>query len=243
MNLSAAILDPMLRADPVGPRITYYDDDTGVAGDNAANTAMVLRTFDNLGTLQALPGDDDSTGLGTPNGISYLCGLVPDSAVLRSIGGSQCTAAAVANGGGTGTTSTTTVTTPGTTTPGSSTTTPGGSTTVVTTTTTPGSTKTKTKTVTKKTCTVPKRLSYVQHPAYPVRETRAVVYINGKKAKTVAGKRIVDVVMIRPKATKFTLKLVATLSDGEVVSHSYSYKGCKLTASTYKVLSKPTHRA
>jgi uncharacterized protein (TIGR03089 family) len=29
MNLSAAILDPMLRADPVGPRITYYDDGTG----------------------------------------------------------------------------------------------------------------------------------------------------------------------------------------------------------------------
>ena len=28
-TLSAAILDPMLRADPVGPRITYYDDATG----------------------------------------------------------------------------------------------------------------------------------------------------------------------------------------------------------------------
>lgn len=28
-NLSAAILDPLLRTDPVGPRITYYDDTTG----------------------------------------------------------------------------------------------------------------------------------------------------------------------------------------------------------------------
>lgn len=28
-TLSGAILDPMLRADPVGPRITYYDDATG----------------------------------------------------------------------------------------------------------------------------------------------------------------------------------------------------------------------
>jgi uncharacterized protein (TIGR03089 family) len=28
-TLSGAILDPMLRADPVGPRITYYDDTTG----------------------------------------------------------------------------------------------------------------------------------------------------------------------------------------------------------------------
>jgi len=29
VTLSGAILDPMLRADPVGPRITYYDDATG----------------------------------------------------------------------------------------------------------------------------------------------------------------------------------------------------------------------
>jgi uncharacterized protein (TIGR03089 family) len=29
LTLSGAILDPMLRADPVGPRITYYDDATG----------------------------------------------------------------------------------------------------------------------------------------------------------------------------------------------------------------------
>ncbi|HTZ14919.1 MAG TPA: TIGR03089 family protein [Mycobacterium sp.] len=28
-TLSAAVLDPMLRADPVGPRITYYDDASG----------------------------------------------------------------------------------------------------------------------------------------------------------------------------------------------------------------------
>jgi uncharacterized protein (TIGR03089 family) len=29
LTLSGAVLDPMLRADPVGPRITYYDDATG----------------------------------------------------------------------------------------------------------------------------------------------------------------------------------------------------------------------
>lgn len=28
-NLASAILDPMMRADPVGPRITYYDDASG----------------------------------------------------------------------------------------------------------------------------------------------------------------------------------------------------------------------
>lgn len=42
-TLSGAILDPMLRADPVGPRITYYDDATGerieLSGVTLANWA------------------------------------------------------------------------------------------------------------------------------------------------------------------------------------------------------------
>ena len=54
-TLSAAILDPMLRADPVGPRITYYDDDTGerielsavTLANWAAKTGNLLR--DELG--------------------------------------------------------------------------------------------------------------------------------------------------------------------------------------------------
>ena len=29
MTLSAAIVDPLMARDPVGPRITYYDDATG----------------------------------------------------------------------------------------------------------------------------------------------------------------------------------------------------------------------
>ncbi len=37
-TLSAAILDPMLRADPVGPRITYYDDATGERVELSAAT-------------------------------------------------------------------------------------------------------------------------------------------------------------------------------------------------------------
>jgi uncharacterized protein (TIGR03089 family) len=43
ITLSGAILDPMLRADPVGPRITYYDDATGerieLSGVTLANWA------------------------------------------------------------------------------------------------------------------------------------------------------------------------------------------------------------
>ena len=55
INLSAAILEPMLRADPVGPRITYYDDATGerielsavTLANWAAKTGNLLR--DELG--------------------------------------------------------------------------------------------------------------------------------------------------------------------------------------------------
>jgi uncharacterized protein (TIGR03089 family) len=54
-NLSQAILDPLLRADPVGPRITYYDDATGerielsaaTLANWAAKTGNLLR--DELG--------------------------------------------------------------------------------------------------------------------------------------------------------------------------------------------------
>jgi uncharacterized protein (TIGR03089 family) len=55
VTLSAAILDPMLRSDPVGPRITYYDDATGerielsaaTLANWAAKTGNLLR--DELG--------------------------------------------------------------------------------------------------------------------------------------------------------------------------------------------------
>jgi uncharacterized protein (TIGR03089 family) len=55
ITLSAAMLDPMLRADPVGPRITYYDDATGerielsavTLANWAAKTGNLLR--DELG--------------------------------------------------------------------------------------------------------------------------------------------------------------------------------------------------
>jgi uncharacterized protein (TIGR03089 family) len=55
LTLSGAILDPMLRADPVGPRITYYDDATGerielsavTLANWAAKTGNLLR--DELG--------------------------------------------------------------------------------------------------------------------------------------------------------------------------------------------------
>lgn len=56
MNLTQALLDPLLKADPMGPRITYYDDATGerielstvTLANWAAKTANLLR--DELGT-------------------------------------------------------------------------------------------------------------------------------------------------------------------------------------------------
>lgn len=55
VTLTGSVLDPILRADPVGPRITYYDDATGerielsavTLGNWAAKTANLLR--DELG--------------------------------------------------------------------------------------------------------------------------------------------------------------------------------------------------
>ncbi len=55
MNLTDALLDPLLKADPMGPRITYYDDATGerielstaTLANWAAKTANLLR--DELG--------------------------------------------------------------------------------------------------------------------------------------------------------------------------------------------------
>ena len=50
-NLTAALLDPLLARDPMGPRITYYDDATGerielstvTLANWAAKTANLLR--------------------------------------------------------------------------------------------------------------------------------------------------------------------------------------------------------
>ncbi len=44
-TLSGAILDPMLRADPVGPRITYYDDAVGAAGERIELSAVTLANW------------------------------------------------------------------------------------------------------------------------------------------------------------------------------------------------------
>jgi uncharacterized protein (TIGR03089 family) len=44
-TLSGAILDPMVRADPVGPRITYYDDAVGATGLRIELSAVTLANW------------------------------------------------------------------------------------------------------------------------------------------------------------------------------------------------------
>jgi hypothetical protein len=85
-------------------------------------------------------------------------------------------------------------------------------------------------------CTLPRRLVFAQHPAAPVREIRAVLYVDGRRIRTVSGRRITAVSLTRPGAAKFTLTVVATLSDGEVVSHRLSYSGCTHGATRTRVL-------
>ena len=53
--------------------------------DASAGTSTVLRKFDELLTLHELPGYDDSTGLGTPFGITFLKALAPGSATLAHL--------------------------------------------------------------------------------------------------------------------------------------------------------------
>jgi subtilase family serine protease len=180
------------------------------SGDNDA-----LST--NGGDFTAGTGYDMASGLGSPVVASLapaLCNLVTAPASTSTTSTTTTTTA----------TQTTTVPVP-----------------VVVTKTVPSPTKTvtRTKTVTKAVCRVPAELSFVQHPAYPVRATKVLVYINGKLVKTVRGKRIVDVLLKRPKATKFKLKLIVTLSTDGVITHQSTYNGCKVSRVVTKLVHKP----
>jgi hypothetical protein len=48
----------------------------------------------------------------------------------------------------------------------------------------------------------------------------------------------VDVVIRRPKATRYRLTLIATLSNGEVVEHTVVFNGCRHGKLKTKVLHK-----
>lgn len=165
---------------------------TGVVRTNYVNnvsgtTQTVLRTFNNLATLKALPGYDDSTGLGSPNGLAFLCGLAPGSSILKSLSGAPCSKANTGNG-------------PTTTATGS--------------------------------CKAGATLVFAQHPSGSTREVAAVVSVNGKVVKRVRGRKILKLSIRRPKAMDFTVKIVATLANGEVIADTISDRGCSYSSSS-----------
>ena len=91
-NLSAAVLDPLLRTDPAGPRITYYDDATGerievsavTLANWAAKTANLLR--DELGAGQAAGSRSCCPPTGRPPASCSASG----TSVLKSFWDSSC---------------------------------------------------------------------------------------------------------------------------------------------------------
>jgi subtilase family serine protease len=62
---------------------TNYANNTNASG----GTQTVLRTTGDTGTLSSVPGFDDSTGLGSPNGMSFLAGLAPGSPWIAKLEG------------------------------------------------------------------------------------------------------------------------------------------------------------
>ena len=85
-------------------------------------------------------------------------------------------------------------------------------------------------------CTPASTLAFIQHPAAPVREVSAVVYLNGKRDRSLRSHAITVIRLTRPAATRFTLRIVATLSDGEVVSRRLTYDGCRVSKPAITVL-------
>jgi subtilase family serine protease len=65
----------------VGVVRTDYVNNTNAAG----GLQMVLRGAGDTGTLTSAVGYDDSTGLGSPNGVSFLAGLAPHSRLIASV--------------------------------------------------------------------------------------------------------------------------------------------------------------
>jgi hypothetical protein len=88
-----------------------------------------------------------------------------------------------------------------------------------------------------KSCPAPgKEFVISQHPRRPIRETKAVLSLNGRVVARYHGRAIKRVSFTRPKANRYTFTLVVTLSDGEVVSRTVIYTGCKPGRAKLKVL-------
>jgi hypothetical protein len=80
-------------------------------------------------------------------------------------------------------------------------------------------------------------LTFVQHPAAPFRVVQAVVYVDGRRVRTLRAHAIRAVRVDPPAASvRFSVRIVATLSDGEVVARRVTYDGCTAARPAVTVL-------
>jgi hypothetical protein len=78
LNHSAAFHDIAAPQSKVAVVRTNYANNT----NGRAGMQTLLRTVGDTGTLASIPGFDDSTGLGTPNGLSFLAEPAPHSKLV-----------------------------------------------------------------------------------------------------------------------------------------------------------------
>jgi subtilase family serine protease len=103
------------------------------------------------------------------------------------------------------------------------------------TTTSPGTTTTG---ATALVCTPPAKLTIPQHPAGRLRETKAAVYVDGKLVRRYKARDIRTIVLTRPTASAFTLRIVIALSNGAVVSDTVEYRGCRQAHNVWRLVHK-----
>jgi len=89
-------------------------------------------------------------------------------------------------------------------------------------------------------CVAPRRLSFMLHAPQGARVVQALVYVNGKLVHSYRQRSLHDLVFSRPPATRFKLRIVTKLNDGEQLLMSASYDGCKHSKVKLTVLNGPT---
>jgi len=88
-------------------------------------------------------------------------------------------------------------------------------------------------------CVAPKRLSYALRVRRGARTVQALVYVNGTLTHQYRQRSLRTIAFPRPAATRFSLRIVTKLSDGEQWLISASYDGCSHSKLKLTVLRGP----
>jgi pimeloyl-ACP methyl ester carboxylesterase len=81
-------------------------------------------------------------------------------------------------------------------------------------------------------CVDKRKFTFNIHQPAGGRITRATAYVNGKKLKTVRGRRVTRLILARLPKGKFTLKIVAQHASGKKTISVRKYRGCVKGAPT-----------